>query len=392
MLLGVAAGKRVTLALNAGFLGRGKAEFSKLTQGNAAVYGAGASFRALEKMWVIGELFGEFGLAGGDDPKSARPLEAALGLRYRLGQSASIALGGGRGLMNGVGAPMVRGFFMLTVSPKAKQDDELHPYIPPPPRDVGDDDGDDIVNADDLCKLDAEDRDDFEDADGCPEADNDNDGSLDADDKCPSQPEDKDGFEDGDGCVDADNDTDGVPDMDDKCPSEAEDKDGFEDGDGCEEPDNDQDGVPDVLDQCAMEAETINGNADEDGCPDKGDSVIMVMPDRIEVLEPITFQGVTTKFTKNASKTLGQIGATMRADRKIKRVRITVHVHPRNGGDQALSDRRADEIRTWLVSWGVEPERLDAKGIGSKRPLVPRNAKGADQINDRVEFIIFERQ
>jgi|GEM_PF-1068999 len=390
LVLGLAVGKRVGLAVNAAFLGRGAAEFSNLKQGNAATYGAGASFRALEKLWVIGEVFGEVGLTDGDRA-SARPLEADLGLRYRIARSTSIAMGGGRGLMNGVGAPMVRGFVMLTVSPQQREDVELHPYVPPPPRDTGDDDGDGVVNADDACKLDAEDKDGFEDSDGCPEADNDGDGVLDADDKCPTEPEDKDGFEDGDGCIDADNDGDGIPDIDDKCPAEPEDKDGFEDGDGCEEPDNDKDGVPDVLDQCAMEPETINGNADEDGCPDQGDSMVMVMPDRIEVLEPLTFQGVTSKLNKNAGKTLSQIGATMRADRKIKRVRITVHVQPRNGGDQALSDKRADEIRAWLVNWGVEPERLDAKGIGSKRPLVPRNTKGAAEINDRVEFIIFER-
>ena len=43
------------------------------------------------------------------------------------------------------------------------------------------------------------------------------------------------------------------------------------------------------------------------------------------------------------------------------------------------------------MQWGVEPERVDAKGIGSKRPLVAKGKKGAEEINDRVEFIILER-
>ncbi|MBK9033895.1 MAG: choice-of-anchor D domain-containing protein [Myxococcales bacterium] len=392
LLLSQAAGKRITLAANAGFLVRGGAtEFAGMTQGHQVLFGAGVSVRTLEKLWLIGETFGRMGL-GSDDAAAASPIEATVGLRYRMGQSVALSLGGGTGLRAGIGAPKVRGFLMLSFSPKARKDAPLHIYVPPPPRDVGDDDGDGVVNADDACKLDAEDMDGFEDEDGCPDADNDKDSLLDADDKCPNQPEDKDGFEDDDGCIDPDNDGDGVPDTEDKCPSEPEDKDGFQDDDGCEEPDNDGDGVPDVLDQCAMEPETINGNADEDGCPDKGDSLIMVMPDRIEVLDPVTFVGTTTKLSKNAPKALSQIGATMRADRKIKRLRITVHVHPRGPGDEALSQKRADEIRTWLVNWGVEPERLDSRGIGSKRPLVPKKAKGAEQINDRVEFIIFERQ
>ncbi|HEY0193305.1 MAG TPA: DUF4398 domain-containing protein, partial [Kofleriaceae bacterium] len=73
--------------------------------------------------------------------------------------------------------------------------------------------------------------------------DRDGDGILDNVDKCPSDPEDKDGFEDEDGCPDLDNDKDGIPDKADKCPNEPEDKDGFEDEDGCPDDDNDGDGI-----------------------------------------------------------------------------------------------------------------------------------------------------
>ena len=55
-----------------------------------------------------------------------------------------------------------------------------------------------IGNLDDRCPMDAEDRDGFEDADGCPDPDNDRDGVLDARDSCPNNPEDKDGLEDED--------------------------------------------------------------------------------------------------------------------------------------------------------------------------------------------------
>jgi hypothetical protein len=46
-------------------------------------------------------------------------------------------------------------------------------------------------------------------------------------------PEDKDGFQDEDGCPDPDNDNDGIPDAVDKCPNEPETVNGFQDGDGC---------------------------------------------------------------------------------------------------------------------------------------------------------------
>src|SRR5207244_1129340 len=63
-------------------------------------------------------------------------------------------------------------------------------------------------------------------------ADRDGDGIPDAVDQCPDEPEDKDGFQDEDGCPDPDNDRDGIPDKDDQCPNEPEDKDGFQDADG----------------------------------------------------------------------------------------------------------------------------------------------------------------
>ena len=187
-------------------------------------------------------------------------------------------------------------------------------------------DGDGIKDNDDQCVDQPEDKDGFQDSDGCPDPDNDGDGILDAEDKCPSaagpketkgcpredadgdgvpddmdrcphQPEDKDGFQDEDGCPDPDNDNDGLLDAADKCPMEAgppqnlgcpthdkdgdgiddekdkcpdepEDKDGFQDQDGCPDLDNDGDGIADAQDRCPMEPEDKDGFEDLDGCPD----------------------------------------------------------------------------------------------------------------------------
>jgi OOP family OmpA-OmpF porin len=99
--------------------------------------------------------------------------------------------------------------------------------------------------------------------------DEDKDGITDDKDQCMNEPEDKDGFEDTDGCPDYDNDMDGIYDNQDKCPNQAEDYDGFEDSDGCPESDNDKDGIPDAIDKCPNNSETVNGFKDDDGCPDQ---------------------------------------------------------------------------------------------------------------------------
>ena len=73
-------------------------------------------------------------------------------------------------------------------------------------------------------------------------SDRDHDGVRDAQDQCPGVPEDKDGFEDDDGCPDPDNDGDRIPDVDDLCPNEPENYNGIEDEDGC--PDHGFVGLP----------------------------------------------------------------------------------------------------------------------------------------------------
>lgn len=133
-----------------------------------------------------------------------------------------------------------------------------------------DNDGDGIPDREDLAPNEPEDYDGFEDQDGIPDLDNDGDGIPDTRDACPNEAEDYNGFLDKDGCPDGvhDLDGDGIPDSKDICPKEAEDLDGFEDEDGCPDLDNDLDGIPDTLDKCPLQAEDYNGFQDDDGCPD----------------------------------------------------------------------------------------------------------------------------
>ncbi len=185
-------------------------------------------------------------------------LEARLGARLRV-DDVVFSLGGGAGLIAGVGVPVFRalgGFMWAPVS--------------------SDEDGDGIPDAIDSCPSEAEDIDDFDDADGCPDQDNDGDGINDGFDTCPNDPEDMDGEDDGDGCPDIDTDGDGIHDGYDSCPTEPEDMDGDRDEDGCPDNDRDRDNIDDSVDQCPDEPEDTDGFGDEDGCPEvdfDGDSI-----------------------------------------------------------------------------------------------------------------------
>src|SRR5262249_18394977 len=185
----------------------------------------------------------------------------------------------------------------------------------------GDRDHDGVPDSQDLCPDEPEDRDGFEDADGCPDPDNDQDGIPDAQDRCPNEPEDRDGFQDADGCPDPDNDGDGIPDIQDKCPNEPEDRDGFQDEDGCPDPDNDGDGIPDAQDKCPNEPETFNGVDDDDGCPDAA----VGGQGTFTITEKVLFKDRSAKIEAPMAKLLDDIAGRLRRNAQIRKVRIEGH-------------------------------------------------------------------
>jgi uncharacterized protein (TIGR03382 family) len=391
-----ALASRLTISVNAGAILRGTSEYANIVQKSGVAWGGGASFRVARRVWATAEVFGETTPSGQRQQTADQmtslvalsPSEWLAGVRIQATRQLAIGLAGGRGVTDAIGTPNARGVLSLSFAPGASAAASRHAEAQVDDRDS---DGDGIVDSLDKCPNEPEDKDMFEDSDGCPDPDNDGDGVPDALDKCPLDPEDKDGFQDDDGCPDKDNDGDGIPDKLDKCPNEPEDKDGFEDLDGCPDLDNDHDGIPDDADKCPNEPETINGIADNDGCPDKGDTTIVMSPDRIETLDPIQFTGL--KPAHASIPLLAQVGATLRAHPEIVRLRITVHVQPTGDAtaDQTRSERRAQALRDWLLQWGVAPARLEVRGFGGSKPLVPPDQRGASKINDRVELVILER-
>lgn len=382
LLLGWQQGN-IAVGLNAGVLVRAQTQFAQ-TQGSEALVAAAASLRVQRDVSVFAEAFGGKSLVSPDSAMGGAAM-GLVGARVSLSTNVLASVAAGRGLVAGPGAPSLLATASLAFVARNRTSEG--PRFAAPLHDA---DGDGLVGKKDQCPDAAEDKDLYADEDGCPDPDNDNDGVLDEADQCPATVEDRDGFADDDGCPDPDNDGDGIEDARDKCPAGAEDRDGFADQDGCPDPDNDNDGVDDVADKCVSQPETINGRQDNDGCPDQGPSAVALAADRIDFFESISFAS-NHSLTKSSANVLGQVAATLRAHREIKRIRVIVHVNERGARDEELSRKRAEALREWLIQWGIEGSRLDAKGFGASQMLVAPTAKNAAQINDRVEFIIMER-
>ncbi|MFP4522015.1 MAG: OmpA family protein [Fibrobacterota bacterium] len=248
-----------------------------------------------------------------------------------------------------------------------------------------DDDRDGISNTNDLCVMRPEDKDGFEDEDGCPDEDNDKDRIKDIEDQCPLQPEDYDGFEDEDGCPDEDNDKDGIKDIDDKCPLEPEDKDGFEDEDGCPDEDNDKDGIKDSDDKCPLEPENYNNFNDKDGCPDKGAKSID--KNRPVLMNNVKFSPAN-KFMPESYLTLNELFRTMET---FSDYVIEIRGHTDSFGsirsNRIKSLRRARLIKKFLTDRGIEDKRVRVKGLGESVPVATNKTMEGRLKNNRIEIL-----
>lgn len=251
-----------------------------------------------------------------------------------------------------------------------------------------DSDGDGIPNRIDQCVKVAEDKDGFEDEDGCPDLDNDGDGVPDAQDKCAGEPEDKDGFEDEDGCPDPDNDADGVLDALDKCPDAAEDKDTFQDEDGCPDLDNDTDGIPDAADLCPDTPAGVR--VDSTGC------VLAKSAREKELIETGTIRLSQVKFELNKADVKPEFAAMLDSVAtgmaNWPMVEIEIGGHTDSSGNDArnleLSQRRAQAALDYLKSKdpALDPGRFTVKGYGETMPIADNTTEDGRAKNRRVEF------
>jgi OOP family OmpA-OmpF porin len=222
-----------------------------------------------------------------------------------------------------------------------------------------------------------------------PNPDPDGDGVVGVADKCPLVAEDKDGFEDDDGCPDPDNDKDGIPDAQDKCPNQAETLNGIDDEDGCPEVDTDGDGILGSRDKCPDQPETFNNYKDDDGCPDE-------IPPEVKkftgVIQGINFKVGSDSLLKNSFPLLNR---AVKVLKDFPDVRLEISGHTDSVGkadyNRDLSQKRADSVKAYLVSQGIAADRLEAVGYGMDKPIASNKTKSGRSKNRRTEFNLIKQ-
>ena len=152
------------------------------------------------------------------------------------------------------------------------------------------------------------------------------------------------------------------------------------------------DRIDDVDDSCPNDPEIVNGIDDEDGCPDEG--LVKVDADRGEIiiLEKVHFETSSERIRPVSFPLLDAVFGVLEQYPEIQIVEVQGHTDSR-GSDSYnldLSQRRAGQVREYLVEKGIEPSRLLSKGYGETQPLDDRENEDAWSRNRRVQFQIVQ--
>ena len=232
-------------------------------------------------------------------------------------------------------------------------------------------DGDGITDSDDACPDHAGPKEKM----GCP--DKDNDGLFDYIDDCPDTP----GPKENNGCPYPDTDGDGLLDKDDDCPNLS----GPKANKGCPYKDTDNDGLLDKDDDCPNTPGPISNK----GCP-------VIEQEVIEVLKT-AFDNLEFEIGKDIILESSKISLSELADvlKKKPTWKLEIAGHTDNQGDDnanlVLSKKRAESLKNYLISQGIDGGRLITLYFGEKNPIAGNDTPEGRQKNRRVEMkVVFD--
>jgi outer membrane protein OmpA-like peptidoglycan-associated protein len=162
--------------------------------------------------------------------------------------------------------------------------------------------------------------------------------------------------------------------------------------------DSDEDGLEDgdeVLkyNTNPSKADTDGGSADDKVEIERGtnplnpeDDVILDIEAPV-ILEGVTFASGSSTLSPESEKMLLQVLNTLNA---YPEMRVEIRGYTDNVGsasnNQALSQRRANAVRYWILNKGVSADRVVAKGYGENNPIADNKTKEGRRLNRRIEF------
>jgi len=121
-------------------------------------------------------------------------------------------------------------------------------------------------------------------------------------------------------------------------------------------------------------------------------SLVKITGNELKILKQVHFETNSAKILGDSNALLAEVADIIVRTPSIKKLEVQGHTDNTGLKDAnlTLSQQRADSVRSFLISSGVEATRLVAKGYGQERPIAPNITAANRGKNRRVQFIILE--
>lgn len=164
-------------------------------------------------------------------------------------------------------------------------------------------------------------------------------------------------------------------------------------------PDTDSDGLLDGAEVYTYKTDPKDKDTDDGGINDGAeithgtnpldpdDDILCISLGEKIIVRGIQFETAKTDLSPTSERTLGFVLKALQSEDNIE---LQIVGHTDDIGtiefNLVLSQDRADVVKNWLVTRGVDPKRLTTRGAGFNEPLVLNSDDANRAINRRVEF------
>jgi len=115
--------------------------------------------------------------------------------------------------------------------------------------------------------------------------------------------------------------------------------------------------------------------------------------DKIEITEKVMFDYNAATIKVESNELLTDVAAVLSENANIKKLRIEGHTDSdgKDAYNKKLSQQRADSVKAFLVTAGIDETKLEAVGYGEERPIADNTSDEGKEKNRRVEFNVVEQ-
>jgi outer membrane protein OmpA-like peptidoglycan-associated protein len=154
--------------------------------------------------------------------------------------------------------------------------------------------------------------------------------------------------------------------------------------------DRDGDGIADADDACPDHA----GPAENHGCPPGIRQRVIVSATSLEILDRVHFATGMSRIERRSHSLLDQVAAVLNSHPHLLLVQVEGHTDDRGSGaiNILLSQARATAVADYLISKGVDRDRLIAKGFGPTHPVGSNGTAAGRAANRRVAFTVLKTE